>query len=122
MRILTIAVMALLIAGAANAQANRHATTKAYVDSCVAEFENNLTNPEPACACTAGILSGSMTDAEYEIVGRLIPHLRDDTAMDGAISEMVSDEGYTVEQILATAELMGSLAADASRTCDILSR
>lgn len=122
MRILSIAGAALLIAGAANAQADRPAATKAYVDACVEQLDHALENPEPVCACEAGFFSASMTESQYRIVGRLSPYWLDLFAMNSEINKMTANEGYTADQIFAAVKLFDSLDEDITLTCEILQR
>lgn len=122
MRILSIAGAAFLIAGAANAQADRPAATKAYVDACVEQLDHALEYPEPVCACEAGFFSASMTESQYRIVGRLSPYWLDMFAMNNEINKMTANEGYTTDQIIAAIELFESLDEDITVTCEILQR
>lgn len=122
MRILIMAGAALLIAGAANAQVDRPAATKAYVDACVEQLDHALENPEPVCACEAGFFSASMTESQYRIVGRLSPYWLDMFAMNNEINKMTANEGYTTDQIIAAIELFESLNEDITMTCEILQR
>ncbi|MFN4185272.1 MAG: hypothetical protein ACK4M6_10835 [Hyphomonas sp.] len=121
-RLICIVMAASIAVGQAAAQADRSGPTLAFFDMCVAEFATELTDPGPTCACGAGVLSGKMTDLEYEILGRILPVYDNEADLRDAISQMTDEEGYAFEDIQATAERMEEMDGDISRTCTVLER
>jgi hypothetical protein len=121
--ILASALVCVFTAGAAFAQAvDRGPSTQAFVNACVASPHlAGRTEPEPTCACAAGILSGQMTDRQYIIAGRLTPYTGNEAGMRGEIQRMVG-EGYTGEEIMAVGQMMINAEALINTTCSAIDR
>lgn len=126
-RVLALCVGAAALAaftGAAFAQAgaDRNQLTQAFVNACTASPQMaSYSEPEPACACSAGIVSALATDRQYTVIGR-VAHLGNDQAgMDAAVEALLA-EGYTLEEMRTAGELLISTADLMDRTCQSLHR
>lgn len=121
-RLICIVMAASIAVGHAAAQTDRSGPTLAFFDVCVAEFAKELTDPGPTCACGAGVISGKMTDPEYEILGRVLPVYENEAGLRDVVSRMIDEEGYTMEDIRATVERMEEMDGIIDRTCAVLER
>ncbi|TGY87602.1 hypothetical protein E5163_14290 [Marinicauda algicola] len=121
-----IALIAGLAAFAAGAQAATPApgapgaTTVVWVNACQAQSarESNA-NVREACACTAGLFAGRMSDRQYSILGRIARHLSDE---EGLIAEMraMTLEGYSADEIARVGVLIAELGPQVDQVCGVL--
>jgi hypothetical protein len=122
MRILIIAAAAFMAAPLAFAQTDRSGGTTAFVNMCVARAASTAaTTPEPTCACGAGVISGRMTDRQFEIMRRFAPATGDQPAMN-AIARDLINEGYTAQEIQVVGQMLVELGPLINSTCGVLER
>lgn len=122
MRTLIISAAATILASAASAQVDRGPATQAFVDMCMDLAGNGLQNPEPTCACGAGVISGQMTDTQYTIMGRLAPFNGDDAGMENEVLRLMDEDGYDPNEIAETGALLVDLQTLIDSTCVVLER
>lgn len=124
MRLIISAAVALVaITGAAFAQAqDRGQAAQNFIRHCTASpYMASYSNPEPACACTAGIYSALMNDRQFYILGR-VAHLAGDQAGMRAEVQALMRQGYQREEIASVAEILGDPQNLVDRTCTPLQR
>lgn len=119
---ITSLVISLLVTSGAWAQSDRSGPTQAFVALCISQASPELADPEPTCACGAGVISGAMSDSQYEIMGQLAPYSGDDAGMERVVLTLINENGYTADDIIATGQLLIDLEQDINRTCGVLER
>lgn len=121
MRVMLLAASVLLTSPAAFAQtSDRGAGTQAFVNMCVARAQGT-TQPEPTCACGAGVISGRMNDRQYDIMRQLAPLTGNQAAMNTAVQAMLG-QGYTTQEISQVGQMLIDLGPHIATTCGILER
>ncbi|MGE0740679.1 MAG: hypothetical protein AB7O98_04990 [Hyphomonadaceae bacterium] len=124
MRLVLAAAFIATMAAAplAFAQADRSGGTQAFVNMCVARAANApITTPEPTCACGAGVISGRMTDRQFDIMRQLAPYTGDQPAMNNAVRNMLA-QGYAAEEIGQVGQMLIDLGPVIQSTCAVLER
>lgn len=123
MRVMLLVAAALLTAPAAFAQtADRSAGTQAFVNMCVARAQGTgTTQPEPTCACGAGVISGRMNDRQYDIMRQLAPLTGNQPAMNSAVQAMLN-QGYSTQEISQVGQMLIDLGPHIATTCGVLER
>lgn len=111
------------VAGAAYAQNQSRAhSAQNFVRHCVASpYMSSYREPEPACACAAGIYSARMDDRQFTILGR-VSHLAGNQAGMRAEVQALMREGYRMDEIQSVADILGDPEQLVERTCEVLQR
>lgn len=117
---LAIAAIAAALTTPAVAQTDRGASTRAFVNMCVARAQG-MSNPEPTCACGAGVISGRMDDRQYTMMGRFAPHTGNGEAMRAEVRTML-DEGYSADEIRTVGQMLIDLEGPINSACRVLER
>lgn len=116
-----LAAFTALMAAAQPAPAGDAArTTLTWVNACQAESaQRSNVNVREACACTAGLFAGRMTERQYAILGRIANHLSD---REGLVAEMqaMTLEGYDAGEISQVGMLIAELGPEVDRVCGVL--
>lgn len=95
-------------------------TTVAWVNACQTEAaRSSNANVREACACTAGLMAGRMSPRQYEILGRMAPHISDPEGLVEAMREM-TEQGYSPQEIASVGERIAGLEAEVDRVCGAL--
>lgn len=124
MRVMLLTAAALLAAPALSfAQSyDRSGGTQAFVNMCIARAQGTgTTQPEPTCACGAGVLSGRMNDRQYDIMRQLAPLTGNQTAMNSAVQAMLR-QGYSTQEISQVGQMLIDLGPHIATTCGVLER
>lgn len=118
---LILAVLAALLTGAQPAPTGGVArTTLVWVNACQAESAQRSTvNVREACACTAGLFAGRMSERQYLILGRIAHHLSDGEGL-AAEMEAMTSEGYSAGEIARVGTLLAELGPEVDRVCGVL--
>ncbi|GGE30010.1 hypothetical protein GCM10011367_00390 [Marinicauda pacifica] len=96
-------------------------STLAWVNACQTEAASRTSaNVREACACAAGLFAGTMTERQYEIFGRMAPHISSRSDIAGAIQQMTEQQGYTPEEIAGVGQTIASLETRIDRVCGVL--
>lgn len=96
------AVAAIAFAGGAFAQSpslDRAIVAQQIIDYCVASpMGEGLSQPQVACACSAGLLSAMTNDRQFYAMGKVMPALSDESLFEQVAEELVA-EGYTEDEL-----------------------
>ena len=92
------------IAGAAQAQ-DTAAGFAAYCEKDVKSQGYNDRQAFGGCACGTGVMGGALTQAEWVLLGRMLPGIEDQAQLERIMEGLVA-EGYTVEQIVGMLQAM----------------
>lgn len=118
-RLLTAALAATALAGAAHAQDRSASMTLNFTQLCIAEAQGRIATPAVPCACGVGVLGGAMSQPRYELMGRLIQFGSDQAAIGAEINRIVA-EGTPATEIQAAAGDMQAAAGQIGRVCGVL--
>ena len=121
--VLLLAAVTVALAAPAFAQtSDRNASAQAFSRACIASPQmSGYANPEPSCACAAGVLSGQTTDRQFYIAGRLTSFANDNAGMRSEAQRMVA-EGYRPEEILEVGNIMTAASVVVTNTCSAFER
>jgi len=121
--VLLLAAATVALAAPAFAQStDRNASAQSFARACMASPQmSGYADPEPSCACAAGVLSGQSNDRQFYIAGRLTAFANDNDAMRSEAQRMVA-EGYRPEEILEVGDIMTRASVLVTNTCSAFER
>ena len=121
MTFLASALAAVSLASQASSAPAPGQSTLAWVNACQTEAASRTNaNVREACACAAGLFAGSMTERQYEIFGRMAPHISSREGIAGVIQQMTEQLGYTPEEITEVGQTIARLETRIDRVCGVL--
>lgn len=101
---------------------SRQVMTREIVRACVAQVDERLQDPEPSCACTAGWLSAQLDYRDFYVVGRIYHFATDQAGMEGEITRLIREGGYSQADILRVARFLQDSEDEMVAACGILER
>ena len=115
-------LMALALSPVAAPQSTSQAA-RSFLRFCVDDLRSEgFRAPEAACGCGFGYMAARLTPRQMRIFSQMAPYLNDERQLQAVVANMVQQQGYTPQEIMAVGNLIEGLGVELDPVCGPLER